>query len=306
MTSEITDAAYRGAWPELFRHLQSQPNLVNSSSLKGYTPLHQAAWHGAERRVIGQLLALGADPSARTQDRAQSAADIAVQRHPAREDLPFLLHDGGRTPAQLLRKLVADKPGFFESGGNQVLCQRVLACLCSGDAHWTQADLGQAIASALQAVAGPAFARTGRILIDGMEATSAPWREKIIPGVVQMSMTAHLIALERAYTVMSDLFHPPPCQWGLRGDPFLWTEMRQALCHVPIPEDDATVARIVLGCFSSLTGAELRRDKNLAIRRYAHGGMSSGMVCGEAWSDRLLPMLRHRAQWLRDAWQGND
>jgi hypothetical protein len=30
--------------------------------------------------------------------------------------------------------------------------------------------------------------------------------------------------------------------------------------------------------------------------------MSSGMVCGEAWTVRLLPKLRQRAQWLRDVW----
>ena len=47
MTADVVELAYKGEWPELLRHLESQPHLVNSISAKGYTPLHQAAWHGA-------------------------------------------------------------------------------------------------------------------------------------------------------------------------------------------------------------------------------------------------------------------
>jgi hypothetical protein len=47
--------------------LRDYPHLVNlPSEPKGYTPLHQAAWHGANLSVIGELLSLGADRSATT------------------------------------------------------------------------------------------------------------------------------------------------------------------------------------------------------------------------------------------------
>lgn len=304
MTSEIVGFAYRGEWPELLRHLENESRLVNSLSEKGYTPLHQAAWHGAERWVVGTLLGWGADPAARTHNQGQSPADIALEKHPDREDLHFLLRDAARTPGQLLRKLVADAPDLFDSyDGNQVLCDRVLECLCSGDVQRSGAEIGQTMLTAIEAAAGPAFFQTGSIRIGAFQATSSLWLNTIIPTLVQLSMTARLISLDRSYTVISDLFDPEPFQWGLRGDPFLWMEMRQALCHVPIPEEDETMERILLGCFTSLTGEELSPDKNYRIKRYAFGGMSSGMVCGVTWTEKLLPMLRQRAQWLRDAWQ---
>lgn len=309
MTSEIADLAFRGKWPELFRHLENQPDIINSCSPKGYTPLHQAAWHGADRSVVGKLLALGADRSLHTITRSQSPADIALEKHPSKEDLHFLLHGSGRTPSQLLRKLVADTPGLFNPyDGNQVLCDRVLECLCSGDVQRVEIDVGRALLTAIHSAAGAAFFELGTIGIGTwpieMKASSSLWLDSIVPAVVQMSKRAHVIPLEASYTVMSDLFDPMPSQWGLRGDPFLWMEMRQALCHVPIPVDDNTTERILLGCFASLTGEEPRPDKNLGIKRFARGGMSSGMLCGETWADQLLPKLRQRAQWLRDAWEG--
>lgn len=309
MTADIGDLAYLGKWPELFRHLEKQPRLVNAPSPKGYTPLHQAAWHGADRRVVGGLLALGADTSARTFKLGQSAADIALDKHPSREDLSFLLHGGGRAPAQLLRKFVADNRGLFHAyDGNQVLCDRVLECLCSGDAQRVEDDVGQTLLNAIRSTAGPAFFESRAFVIETgsieMEATSALWLDSIIPAVARMSASAHVIPLERSYAIMSDLFDPALNQWGFRGDPFLWVEMRQALCHVPIPGDDETTERILLGCFTSLTGAELRRDINLSVERFSRGGMSSGMLCGETWANELLPKLRQRAQWLRDAWEG--
>jgi hypothetical protein len=56
-----------GDWKNLLGLVRRRPDLVNAASEpKGYTPLHQAAWHGASLTVIGELLALGADPTLRT------------------------------------------------------------------------------------------------------------------------------------------------------------------------------------------------------------------------------------------------
>ena len=79
--------------------------------------------------------------------------------------------------------------------------------------------------------------------------------------------------------------------------------MRQALCHVPIPGDDAAVERTLAACFASLTGKEPRSGESFGVARFARGGMSSGMVCGETWTAKLLPRLRQRAQWLRAVWE---
>jgi hypothetical protein len=305
MASEVVELAYRGEWDELLRHLERQPQLVNAASVKGYTPLHQAAWHGASRQVVRALLALGADPSVRTMNRDQSAADIASEKHPTREDLQFLLHGKGRTPGQLLRKLVTDRPELFNPyDGNRILCDRVLACLYNSAMHNEEVDVGQTLLAALRAVAGGAFLASDSVAIGvapfEMTATRLLWLDTIVPTVVQMSSKAHVSPLDCSFAVMADLFDPMPSQWGLRGDPFLWMEMRHALCHVPVPRDDATVGRILSGCFTSLTGAEPVRGDKLHVRRFSYGGMSSGMICGETWAERLLPQLRQRAQWLHD------
>jgi hypothetical protein len=307
MASEVVELAYRGEWDALLRLLERQPESVNTPSAKGYTPLHQAAWHGASRPVVGALLSLGADPSVRSINRNQCAADIALEKHPAREDLQFLLHGKGRTPGQLLRKLVADRPELFKPyDGNRILCDRVLACLYNSNAQGEEVDVGQALLSALRVVAGPAFFASDSVAIDvtpfAMEATPSLWLDTIVPAVVQLSSKARVTPLDLSSAVMADLFDPMPSQWGFRGDPYLWMEMRQALCHVPIPRDDATVGRMLLGCFTALTGAEPSRAENLSVERFSRGGMSSGMICGETWADRLLPQLRQRAEWLRDAW----
>jgi hypothetical protein len=307
MTSKVVDLAYEGKWRELLHYLERQPHLVNAVSAKGYTPLHQAAWHGASRQVVGALLALGADTSARTMNRDQSAVDIAIEKHPGREDLRFLMREGGRTPSQLLRKLVADQPKLFQAyDGNRLLCDRVVECLYSGDRQRMETDIGATLLTALRAAAGARFFTLSDIEVCGapidMRAASSLWIDTIIPAVTELSSRTHSIALAPSYAVMADLFDPLPFQWGLRGDPFLWFEMSHALCHTPLADDDSTVERILLACFTSLTGTELSRNRNLSIARFARGGMSSGMICGETWTLTLIPTLRQRADWLRDAW----
>lgn len=307
MTSDIVDLAYRGDWNELLRRLEEQPGLVNSVSSKGYTPLHQAAWHGASRQVIGTLLMLGADTSARTFNRNQTAADIALNKHPAKKDLHFLLRDVGRTSAQLLRKLLADRPGLFKAyDGNRVMSDRVVECLNSGDRERVEHDVGKVLLAAIRSVAGASFFELESISICespmDMLASSAVWLNTILPAVIDMGSRAYMTPLEPSYAVMADLFDPMPSQWGLRGDPFLWMEMAHALCHVPIPRDESAVERILLACFTALTGSELKREEDTTIERFARGGMSNGMINGESWAMSLMPTLRHRAQWLRDAW----
>ncbi|MFC3472266.1 hypothetical protein ACFOHT_20810 [Massilia oculi] len=47
--------------------------------------------------------------------------DIALEKHPEREDLHFLLSDRSRSLAPLLRKLVAEMPELFtDYDGNQL------------------------------------------------------------------------------------------------------------------------------------------------------------------------------------------
>ena len=78
----LADAAKAADWPCVFELLSGQQEWVNSPRPGGpswYTPLHQAAWHGAPVAVVRRLIRLGAW---RTHEnaRGERAADIARRR----------------------------------------------------------------------------------------------------------------------------------------------------------------------------------------------------------------------------------
>jgi hypothetical protein len=99
--------AWQGKWDEVLGILEHYPSLINHvSQKKGYSALHQAAWHGADLTIIGRLLQYGADTQLKTHEQ-QTAYDIAVKKHAQREDLRFVLYPASRTLAQLMRKIFA-------------------------------------------------------------------------------------------------------------------------------------------------------------------------------------------------------
>lgn len=55
----FADAARDGRWDTVFAELAKSPSLVNTWRPGGpslFTPLHQAAWHGADQQVVLRLL----------------------------------------------------------------------------------------------------------------------------------------------------------------------------------------------------------------------------------------------------------
>lgn len=86
------ELSLRREWDELFQLLRRAPSLVHAASEpKGYTALHQGAWHGASLAVIGKLLAMGADRSLKTRNKHQTALDIVIEKHADRADLKYVL-----------------------------------------------------------------------------------------------------------------------------------------------------------------------------------------------------------------------
>ena len=310
MRNAVSELSYQGNWPRLFDCLEKCPHLSNAaSSSTGYTLLHQAAWHGASPAVIGKLLSLGADPSSRTFAKSQTAQEIAGERFPQRGDLQFLLGSTRRTPAQLLRKFAATNRELFESyDGNRVLFDRLVTSLSADGEDNIGGDVELRLMFAIRAVAGEQFWQTGHVILGPanyhMQADRAFWSCRVIPAIVKMAVQAHVIPLDYTFAVISDLFYPQPEQWGLRGDLFLWMEMYQALCHVPIPEDDQSVENIIFGLFAALTGSPLTSARNIGVKRFARGGLSSGMLSSEFWANKFIPLIQQRAGWLRESWNG--
>ncbi len=91
-----------------------------------------------------------------------------------------------------------------------------------------------------------------------------------------------------------DLFHPEPVQWGLRGDPFLWREMRDALREHPRPSNEVEWLALLRATWVQLLGDAPIRNETAYVERFASGGMSSGQVSLAFWRDTALPLLCRR------------
>lgn len=93
---------------------------------------------------------------------------------------------------------------------------------------------------------------------------------------------------------IASLFEERPFRWGLRGDPFLWQEMRAHFDEIPLPASTRELAELIEAAFALLTGHPLSESEPFFIERFSHGGMSSGMVSPEFWRDKAIPMLQER------------
>ncbi|WP_172742491.1 hypothetical protein [Citrobacter youngae] len=310
MSDDVLKLAFQGKWDTLLPILRDNPRLVNiSSEPKGYTPLHQAAWHGANLSVIGELLSLGADRGVVTQSKRQTAYDIAVEKH-KRPELDYRLFPQKMTIAQLLRKVVAtERQLFTDYDGNQILVDKMIAALgieqCPDDLN----ELDNRLSHLFFALTGKAISTVDSVRFS----VSSSFTFEIEPDFFRLIFfpLVHKVAAkkisfpEREWAVVSDLFEPAPTQWGSRGDLFLWLEMRRALCQVSIPEDKDELANIILAAFQSLTGKPLINhvgDNDFFIERFSRGGGSSGYVASLFWLNEFIPQLQQRLTWLQTVW----
>ncbi|MGW4380356.1 ankyrin repeat domain-containing protein [Kitasatospora sp. NPDC004531] len=78
----VSDAAYRGDWPAVLAAAAASPRAANqrrTGGRSGWTPLHQAAWHGAPPGVVRQLVEAGAWRTLRSTD-GERPVDIAARQ----------------------------------------------------------------------------------------------------------------------------------------------------------------------------------------------------------------------------------
>lgn len=91
------------------------------------------------------------------------------------------------------------------------------------------------------------------------------------------------------------LFYPVPHPWwGLRGDPFLWEELRDWLAFRPLPDTFGAFAAQLEEAFLALAGVPISHQGNVFIERLAHGGMSSGHIALSFWQRSAFPLLFQR------------
>ena len=98
---------------------------------------------------------------------------------------------------------------------------------------------------------------------------------------------------------LSQLFQDEPPRWGLRGDPYLWREMKSVLGYLAYPDTEEDFSVLLEQTYEQLTGASIKESHSVFVERYSHGGMSSGHVAQQFWLETGFPMLRERFRQTR-------
>lgn len=86
----------------------------------------------------------------------------------------------------------------------------------------------------------------------------------------------------------------PDRSWGLRGVPFLWAYMVRQFTNDKLPMPCDEIIKKAKSMLHEL-GIDETSEENVYIKRFAAGGLSSGIVTGKYFMDvRLLKMLMVR------------
>jgi len=93
---------------------------------------------------------------------------------------------------------------------------------------------------------------------------------------------------------IASLFEKKPARWGLRGDPYLWEEMKSHFENTPLPATTDELVSLIQTAFASLTAHSVSESENFFIERLSHGGMSSGHISPEFWRDKVIPEIGSR------------
>ena len=89
---------------------------------------------------------------------------------------------------------------------------------------------------------------------------------------------------------LSEMFQVQPPHWGLRGDPFLWEDMKKAFADTPFPYSAHELVMDIHRLFREKTGEELTNTARPFVEAYAHG---------EQWLDELLVYLADNMRFIR-------
>lgn len=93
---------------------------------------------------------------------------------------------------------------------------------------------------------------------------------------------------------LAQFFAEEPAGWGLRGDPYLWRELKVVLGELEPPVSAADFKALLEQTYERLTGQPLTSPKPIFIERFSHGGLSSGHVDPHFWAETGFPLLLAR------------
>jgi O-acetyl-ADP-ribose deacetylase (regulator of RNase III) len=99
------------------------------------------------------------------------------------------------------------------------------------------------------------------------------------------------------------LFDRAVMQWGLRGDPYLWRELRARFARTPLPPDWFTLRSLIVTAAEEIVGTPIGQyDPPVHVAHFDPGhGMSAGTVDPSWWARTGLPILIDRYTAARGA-----
>ena len=93
---------------------------------------------------------------------------------------------------------------------------------------------------------------------------------------------------------LSDLFIVRPETFGARGDPYFWEYLERYFSKVEFPYTEDWLINDIYRLFVDVSGKQLTKEATPYVKEFARGGMSSGVLCGEFWVMRAIPLLVER------------
>jgi hypothetical protein len=90
---------------------------------------------------------------------------------------------------------------------------------------------------------------------------------------------------------VSEIFEEEPRHWGLRGDPFLWRELKEIFKEIDMPDTPQELQVLIEKEYEKSTGHPISYQKNFGIERFRSHGMSSGFVGPSFWVSTGIPLL---------------
>jgi len=67
---------------------------------------------------------------------------------------------------------------------------------------------------------------------------------------------------------VSEIFENEPTQWGLRGDPFLWREMKEKLKDTEMPSSAKELQQLIEATYKAATGHPISYQKHFTVERF--------------------------------------
>lgn len=93
---------------------------------------------------------------------------------------------------------------------------------------------------------------------------------------------------------IATIFEDEPIQWGLRGDPFLWRELKERFREIEMPETPELLKELIEKEYEAVTGYPITRTEHFCLERFVSHGMSSGRIAPLFWVKSGIPLLVSR------------